>query len=143
MTPIRVAGSVVGLVDGVVAAFMVILGPVQGPLCGSQRICVGLPRAYTPVPNSELETVLLAAGVLLAVVSLVSFTGLRVTFALGAVLSAAALVTVGLTWGTYPTMDSTAVAALSVVALVTDSVGSRPSKGLSEKDSPLNLPVFG
>ena len=141
MTPIRAAGSIIGLVDGVVAAFMVILGPVQGPLCKGPGICIG-PTA-SPVPNTELDTALLAAGVILAVVSLVSFTGLRVTFALGAVLSAAALVTVGLTWGTYPTDDSIAVAALSLVALVVDAVASRPSRGMSEQTNPMNLPVFG
>jgi hypothetical protein len=137
--PIRVAGSVIGLVDGVVAAFMVILGPIA-PSCPPGAFC---PLATRPAPNTELDTALLAAGVILAVVSLVSFTGLRVTFALGAVLSATALVAVGLTWGTYPTNDSIAVVALSLVALVVDAVGSRPSRGLSEKDSPLNLPVFG
>jgi hypothetical protein len=141
LTPIRAAGSVIGLVDGVLAAFMVILGPVRGPLCEGPGICIG-PTSQS-APNPELETVLLAAGVILAVVSLVSFTGLRVTFALGAVLSAAALVAVGLTWGTYPTDGSVAVAGLSLAALVIDVVGSRPSRGLSEKDSPLNLPVFG
>ena len=141
MTPIRVAGSVVGLVDGVLAAFMVIFGPVQGPLCQGPGICVG--PLQQPIPNPELDNILLAAGVVLAVVSLVSFTGLRLTFALGAILSAAALVAVGLTWGTYSTDDSIAVAGLSLAALVTDAVGSRPSRGLSEKDSPLNLPVFG
>ena len=94
-------------------------------------------------PSPGLDNALLAAGAILAIVSLVSFTGIRLTFALGAVLSAAALVVVGLTWGTYATDDSIAVAALSLAALVVDAVGSRPSKGLSEKDSPLNLPVFG
>jgi hypothetical protein len=141
LTPIRVAGSVTGLVDGVLAAFMVILGPVQGHLCLGPGICIG--PTSQPIPNPELDNVLLAAGVILAVVSLVSFTGLRLTFALGAILSAAALVTVGLTWGTYPTDDSIAVAGLSLAALIIDVVGSRPSRGLSEKDSPLNLPVFG
>lgn len=126
MTPIRVGGSVIGLVDGVLAAFMVISGP-----------------AVPAPPSPELENALLAAGAILAIVSLVSFTGIRLTFALGAVLSAAALVTVGLTWGTYPTDASIAVAGLSLAALVMDVVGSRPSRGLSEKDSPLNLPVFG
>ncbi len=141
MTPIRVAGSVIGLVDGVVAAFMVISGPVVQvqPLCKGPILCTSLP---TP-PSPELENALLAAGAILAIVSLVSFTGIRLTFVLGAVLSAAALAAVGLTWGTYPTDGSIAVAALSLAALVVDAVGSRPSRGLSEKDSPLNLPVFG
>jgi len=140
LTPVPVAGSVIALIEGVVAAFMVILGPVQGPLCQGPGICIGPPQS---APNTQLDTVLLAAGVILAVVSLVSFTGLRLTFVLAGVLSAAALVTLGLTWGTYPTDDSIAVAALSLFALVLDAVASRPSRGLSEKDSPLNLPVFG
>jgi len=140
LTPIRVAGSVTGLVGGTLAAFMAILGPVQGPLCQAPGFCVGPPQS---VPNSGLDTVLLAAAVVLAVVSLVSFTGLRLTFVLGAALSAAVLVTVGLTWGTYPTSDSVAAAGLSLVALVVDAVAARPSRALSEKDSPLNLPVFG
>jgi hypothetical protein len=133
-------GSVVGLVDGVVAAFVVISGPVPGPLCQGPGFCIGPTGS---IPNTGLDNALLAAGAILAIVSLVSFTGIRLTFALGAVLSAAALIVVGLTWGTYPTDDSIAVAALSLVALVVDAVGSRPSRGLSEKDSPLNLPVFG
>jgi hypothetical protein len=141
LTPIRAAGSIIGLVDGVVAAFMVILGPVQAPLCKGPGVCIG-PTA-SPVPNTELDTALLAAGVILAMVSLVSFTGLRATFALGAVLSTAALVTVGLTWGTYPTDDSIAVAALSLVAIVVDAVASRPARGMSEQTNPMNLPVFG
>ena len=141
MTPIRVAGSIVGLVDGVVAAFMVILRPVRGPLCQGPGFCIGPPQQ--PIPNLELDNALLAAAVVLAVVSLVSFTGLRMTFVLGAVLSMAVLVTVGLTWGTYPTDGSIAAAGLSLVALVVDALASRSSKGLSEKDSPLNLPVFG
>ena len=90
-----------------------------------------------------MDSLLLAAAAVLALVSLVSFTGIRLTFVLGAVLSAAVLVAVGLTWGTYPTGDSTAAAGLSLVALMVDAVASRASKGLSEKDSPLNLPVFG
>jgi len=141
LTPIRVAGSVIGLVDGIVAAFMVISGPaiqVQPP-CHGPLPCTSLPMP----PSPGLDNALLAAGAILAIVSLVSFTGIRLTFALGAVLSAAALIVVGLTWGTYPTDDSTAVAALSLAAVVVDAVGSRPSRGLSEKDSPLNLPVFG
>jgi len=141
LTPIRVAGSVIGLIGGVLAAFVVILGPVQAPLCQGPGICIG-PTAQA-TPNPGLDNVLLGAGAILAVVSLVSFTGLRLTFILGAALSAAVLVTVALTWGTYSTDDSAAIAGLSLVAVVIDAVASRPSRGLSEKDSPLNLPVFG
>jgi len=122
LTPIRLAGSVIGLVDGVVAAFMVILGPVAPPPCPQGAFFCALYQ----FPNPELDNVLLAAAVVLAVVSLVSFTGLRLTFVVGAVLSAAVLVSLGLTWGTYPTEDSIAVAGLSLPALVVDVVGSRP-----------------
>jgi hypothetical protein len=60
------------------------------------------------------------------------------------VLSAAVLVTLALTWGTpFATNDSIAAAVLSTAALLVDAVASRPSKELSERDSPLNLPVFG
>ncbi|MGH9919387.1 MAG: hypothetical protein ACRD6W_11055, partial [Nitrososphaerales archaeon] len=111
-----------------------------GPLCQVRGLCIG---STQPTPNPGLDNALLAAGAILAIVSLVSFTGIRLTFALGAILSTAVLLVVGLTWGTYPTDDSIAVAGLSLAALVMDAVGSRPSRGLSEKDSPLNLPVFG
>jgi hypothetical protein len=53
------------------------------------------------------------------------------------------LVAVAITWGTYATDYSAAAAVLSLVAVMVDAVASRPSRGLSEKDSPLNLPVFG
>lgn len=83
------------------------------------------------------------AGALLVIVSLVSFTGRRPTFVLGAVLSAAVLVTLALSWGTYATNDSIAAAVISLASLAVDAVASSPSKELSERDSPLNLPVFG
>ena len=137
-------GSVIGLVAGALATFMVISGPVVNPLCQGPILCLPTPNPPFPTPSpAELESALLAAGAILAIVSLVSFTGLRLTFALGAVFSVALLATAGLTWGTYPTDESAAVAGLALVALVTDAVASRPSRGLSEKDSPLNLPVFG
>jgi len=141
LTPIRLAGSIIGLIGGVLAAFVEISGPavpVQ-PLCQGQTLCASLPVP----PSPEVESALLAAGAILAIVSLISFTGVRLTFVLGAILSAAVLVTVGLTWGTYPGNDSTALAGLALAALIIDAVASRPSRGLSEKDSPLNLPVFG
>ncbi|HVC27336.1 MAG TPA: hypothetical protein VND40_04175 [Nitrososphaerales archaeon] len=140
MTPIRLAGSVIGLIDGTLAAFMEVSGPSVHPLClDPQTLCT----SQSVVPSPEMENLLLGAGVILAIISLVSFTGFRLTFVLGAVLSAAVLVTVGLTWGTYATDESAAAAGLAVVTLTVDAVASRPSKGLSEKDSPLNLPVFG
>jgi hypothetical protein len=141
MSPIRVAGSIVGLIAGILAAFMVISRPTSSSPCQGPAVCIG-PTASSAL-NPDLQSALLAAGAILAMVSLVSFTGLRLTFILGAALSAVVLVSVALTWGTYATDVSIAAAGLSLVALVVDAVGSRPSRGLSEKDSPLNLPVFG
>jgi hypothetical protein len=140
MSPIRLAGSIIGLIVGVLAAFIVISGPASSS-CPGPGVCIGptAPSAWNP----EMQSALLAAGVILAMVSLVSFTGFRLTFILGAALSAAVLASVALTWGTYVTDDSIAAAGLSLVGLVVDAMASRPSRGLSEKDSPLNLPVFG
>jgi hypothetical protein len=132
-------GSVIGLFAGILAAFMETGGPVVHPLCQGQTLCTSLP--VSPAP--DVASALLYAGSILAIVSLVSLTGIRLTFILGAVLSAVVLVTAGLTWGTYATDESAAVVGLALVAVVIDAVASRPSRGLSEKDSPLNLPVFG
>ncbi len=86
---------------------------------------------------------LAALGGLLVVDSLVSFLGLRLSFALGALFSATLLVVVALRWGEYSTTDSAAAVVLSVCAVAVDALASRPARALSEKDSPLNLPVFG
>jgi hypothetical protein len=140
LTPIRLAGSVIGFIDGALAAFIGFSGPAVHPLCqGPQTLCT----SQSVLPSPEMGNLLLGAGVILAIVSLASFTGFRLTFILGAVLSAAVLVVVGLTWGSYGTDESAAAAGLAVAALIVDIVASRPSRGLSEKDSPLNLPVFG
>ena len=82
-------------------------------------------------------------GGILVVDSLVSFTGARVSFAAGAALSAIVLVLVALQWGGYVAIHAELAAVLSVVCIVLDAIAFRPAKGLSEKDSPLNLPVFG
>lgn len=83
------------------------------------------------------------AGGLLVVVSLISLVGIRLMFVLGAILAAILLATLFLAWGTYASASAELAAVLSVLALGTDAVASRPSRGLAEKDSPLNLPVFG
>jgi len=82
-------------------------------------------------------------GAFLALVSLVSFQGFRWGFVVGAVLSAVVIVLVGLLWGHYTQNDEWATLILAAATIVLDVVASRPSRALSEKDSPLNLPVFG
>ena len=74
--------------------------------------------------------------------SLVSIAGVRRGFILGAILSAIIIARVALLWGTYPAADEETTLALAAVALLVDVVASRPTKGLSEKNSPLKLPVF-
>jgi hypothetical protein len=136
LNPIRAAGSVLGLVAGISAALVDLYEAVPHPLCLA-GLCSG------PVPPPDLHGSLLVVGALLAVVSLVSFVGVRTIFAFGAILAAALLAVVLLTWGAYTTDDALFVGVFSVVTLVVDAIALMPSKALSEKDSPLNLPVFG
>jgi hypothetical protein len=119
-SPIRLAGSVLSLVTGGVAAL-----------------------AAHSEASSSLQVVLLAVGAVLAIDSLVSFAGIRASFVAGAVLSAAVLGIVAIQWGTYSGTDSAAALALSVLSVVVDAVASRPARGLSEQSNPMNLPVFG
>jgi hypothetical protein len=86
---------------------------------------------------------LAVVGAILALASLVSIAGVRRSFIFGAILSAIMIARVALIWGSYPAADEETTLALSVVTFLVDMVASRPAKGLSEKDSPLNLPVFG
>ncbi len=90
-----------------------------------------------------LEGALFIIGAILVLDSLISFVGLRIAFALGAVLSAAVIALVAFQWGSYETSYSGAAMLLSVACIVVDAVASRPAKVLSEQASPLNLPVFG
>ena len=124
------------------AAYVSLSGAAPQSPCPPGQLCTLTP-ALLKVAPSEFQEPLLVAGAILAIVSLVSFTGLRPAFIIGAILSAAVLAIVALTWGTYATNNAAATAALSTITLLVDAVASRPSKGLSEKDSPLNLPVFG
>lgn len=88
-------------------------------------------------------TYMAVIGGILLLASLVSLTGFRATYVLAAVLSAVLLLRVFLLWSDFSSIDSALVAVLSTVTIVLDAVASRPAKALSEKDSPLNLPVFG
>lgn len=137
MSPIRLAGSILGLVNGAWAAYIAFVALNATYNC-PQGGCPASTFAFMPYAQGQV-----VAGALLVIVSLVSFTGRRPTFVLGAVLSAAVLVTLALSWGTYATNDSIAAAVISLASLAVDAVASSPSKELSERDSPLNLPVFG
>ena len=104
------------------------------------------PRCFPPALGDNLHNAdpwLAVVGAILVLTSLVSIAGVRRGFILGAVLSAIMIARVALLWGTYPAPDEETTLALAAVALLVDVVASRPAKGLSEKDSPLNLPVFG
>ncbi len=125
MSPIRILGSVLSLLDGVFALYIHYSG--------------GVPSATASVSTTWLAIV----GGVLVVDSLVSFAGVRMSFAAGAALSAAVLALVALQWSSYAGADSQVAAVLSVICMVLDSIAFRPARGLSEKDSPLNLPVFG
>jgi hypothetical protein len=124
LSPIRVLGSALSLVNGAWALFLY-FGVTPGANGGSLSGLVAL------------------VGGILVVDSLVSFLGMRISFLLGAILSVALLAAVALQWGAYASSDSTAAVVLSACAALADVVASRPARGLSEKDSPLNLPVFG
>ena len=88
-------------------------------------------------------TSLFVAGALLAIASVVSLGGFRFVFVAGAVLSVLTLALVAVLWGDFPEGDELATIFLAIVTALVDIGASRPSKALSEKDSPLNLPVFG
>jgi len=136
LSPIRAAGSVLGLVAGISGALVELYERLPVPLCLS-NLC------YGHVQPPDLHGALLVVGALLAVVSVVSFIGSRIVFVFGAILAAAVLAVVALTWGDYVTNDALFVAVFSIVTLVVDLIGSTSSRELAEKDSPLNLPVFG
>ena len=138
MTPIRLAGSVLGLASGAWAAyiaFVFVTTPVPNSFCPA----TGCP-APADLPSARVQV---ADGGLVALVSLVSLTERRVAFLIDAILSATVLVTLGLTWGAYSAINTEIALGLSTLALAVNAVASRPAKELAEKDSPLNLPVFG
>jgi len=121
-TPIRLAGSVLSLVSGSWAAYI----------------------AYSATnSHSELQSALIVVGALLALDAIVSFAGIRASFVVGAGLSALVLVIVADQWGTFSGADASVALVVSLIAVVTDVVASRPVKGMSEQTNPMNLPVFG
>ena len=133
MTPVRTAGSILGAATAALAIYIQysnVVPPCSAP-CNPGVGGIGSP------------TYLAVIGAILLLDSLVSFTGFRATFILAAVLSAVLLLRVLLVWNDFPSADSASVAILSIVTIAVDAVASRPAKALSEKDSLLNLPVFG
>ena len=135
-------GAVLSLLNGTLAVFLAYFGVNMVSLC---NFFVGCSGTAIPAANfsPELQGALIAVGAVLAVDSLVSLRGVRMSFVLGAILSIVILAIVAVQWGAYVTTDSLAVAVLSTASILVDVVASRPAKGLSEQASPLNLPVFG
>ncbi|MDA4132694.1 MAG: hypothetical protein OK454_06165, partial [Thaumarchaeota archaeon] len=86
---------------------------------------------------------LAVVGAILIVDSLVSFAAIRISFVVAAVLSILIFAITIITWGGYDMSYSAVILILSAVTVLVDAVASRPPKALSERDSPLNLPVFG
>jgi hypothetical protein len=126
-------GSALGVATGLWAAYVsYFVDP--SPLCSS---------CSTPGTLHNSDPWLGIVGAILVLASVVGLAGVRRSFTLGAVLSAVLIARVALLWGSYPFTDEVAVVVLSAITLVAEAVASLPSKGLSEKDSPLNLPVFG
>jgi uncharacterized membrane protein len=127
LTPIRVLGSVFSLLTGLSVAFV-------------------LPRGLESASDTgitRLGGLVFIIGAVLAIFAVASFVVPRITFIVSAILSASVLLTVAVRFGRFNQDVALVTAVLATVALVTDAFAARPSKGLSEKDSPLNLPVFG
>ena len=139
MSPIRILGSVLTLLNGALAVYLQHFSTTvpcsSGTSCAIPYLSVSAPYVY-PIWLAVVGGILVAD-------SLVSFVGVRVSFALGAVLSGVVLVIVALQLASYSGAGAESAIVLSAICVVLDVVASRPSRALSEKDSPLNLPVFG
>jgi hypothetical protein len=144
LSPIRILGSVLSLLNGLWAAVLAYFGFIPVPLsCNvSPSPCSGAPTFFG-IPSPYLHGALFAVGMILIIDALVSFKGVRMSFMLGAILSAVVLALFAISWGGVGTSESEVALVLSVVTILTDAVASRPARALSERDSPLNLPVFG
>lgn len=138
MTPVRILGSVLGILDGGWAAYVAADGTVQkNPCTALGPFCTG------PTSAGPVDTLLLTLGAILFLVSAISFAGLRIAFMGGAGLAVLVIACVAIRWSSLAANDAAAAAVLSVATLLVDLVASRPARALSERDSPLNLPVFG
>ena len=134
MSPIRTLASALSLLTGAWAIYIHYYG-----LAARVTLVAGAPCC----PLSVATVWVAVVGGILVVDSLISFAGVRISFAFGAALSAVLLARIALEWSGYVAADVEAAAALCVVSIVLNAIAFRPAKGLSEKDSPLNLPVFG
>lgn len=129
MSPIRVIASVLSLLNGALAVYMHYYGaPFACTLCTA------------PSPGTVWLAV---AGGVLVVGSLVSLVGVRASFAVDTALCALIVMLFAVQWGSYDISAAPWVVALSAICIVLNALAFRPARGLSEKDSPLNLPVFG
>ena len=137
MSPVRMLGSALSVISGLWTAYIALVALTATYNCPVHGCPASL---FAFVPYAQVQAV---AGGALAVVAVVSLARPRPAFLAGAALSAVALVALALAWGTYTSQDAYVAAALSILSLVVDAVASRPSRALSERDSPLNLPVFG
>lgn len=132
MSPIRAAGCVLGAIAGILAIAVQHYNTTPScPSCSATTLG-GLPSVWLAV-----------AGGLLLVLSLMSFGGFRLTFYAAAVLGVMVLAADLALRGSYPADEWELIAGLSLLAILADLVAARPARALSEKDSPLNLPVFG
>jgi hypothetical protein len=128
-------GSILSLLNGLWSTYIAIAA-MNAPASCPEGGCPT--TAYT-----YLLTLLLVVAVALVVDSLTSFRGFRVSFILGAVLSALVVGLVALQWSSFGATVSAVSVLLSVLSVVSDILATRPSKPISEQSHPLNLPVFG
>jgi hypothetical protein len=136
LSPIRLLGSVLGILAGMAAGLV-------NEVARASTTIGSAPGSEVTVLRPDLGGALLIAGAILGLISLVSLTGFRIMFVLGAAASLGVLGVLALTWGDFGASDAVAVAVICVLAFLADVVASMSSGALSEKDSPLNLPVFG
>lgn len=133
MTPIRALASVLGVANGAFASYI-----AMGPLNATYNC----PFNGCPASMFYDYQALVVVGLLLVVAALVSLKGFGWAFLLSGGLSIAVLALVVVKWGAFGSNSLPSV-VLAVAAAAVEFAGSRPERELSEKDSPLNLPVFG
>jgi len=127
LSPIRVVGSVFSLLTGLLGALVLPLGLARAGGAGVTR----------------LGGLLFLVGAVLVLVSIISFVVPKYTFVISAILSVVVLGVVAARFDRFNQGVALVTVVLATVAVVVDALAARPAKELAEKDSPLNLPVFG
>jgi len=127
LSPVRAVGSVFSLLTGISAALL-----LPGELLRASDSGV-----------TRLGGLLFIVGAVLVIFAVVSFVVPKYTFVVSAALSIAVLGIIAFRYDRLNPDLATATAVFATVAVIVDVLAARPSKELSEKDSPLNLPVFG